>query len=539
MKQRKYFDIHGVVGRHSKPPARLPWLPQSLCEDMRSVRVHAAAVSHAESVDYSFVAGDAKLLEVARAEPRLCGVATLPPTAAFETGDPDYLTKLLDAGFRGVKIMPSKFSCGHDPRDMKAIAELLIERGLPLFYPRGEGFEGLTALLDAYQSLNVILLGASWGDNRQLFPLLERHPNLYFDYSKNQANDILELTKQHFGIGRVLYGTGWPWASMGALKSLTEYAVLSENDKDMVAHLNACRLLKIDPNELTLYGDTDCAFDCIALAADQGLPMPVPVIDAHTHMAPGEHKTVSGLMMLHSSCEHITPKLDSLGVEAILTAPWEGIATDGMAGNAHTVHAARKFPGRYYGYNTCNINYDDDLAGWRRWFEQYPDVFVGIKPYWPYQQFSLLDERLAPWLAYADARRLLCLVHTTSDKALCESETLCPRYPGVTFILAHAGSDYHNAEGCVRVAKACRNAVLEITYTSLTRGLVEYLVSEIGADRVLYGSDLPMRDPAPQLGWVAYAEISEEDKKKILYGNINKLMALRLGSPLGELSRSD
>jgi len=526
MKQRKYFDVYGVVGRHSKPPERVPWRPEDMCGDMRSVRVHGAAVSCAESADYSFVAGDRKLNEMLKTRPRLYGVATLPPTAALESGDPDYLAKLLDGGFRGAKIMPSKFGCGADPRNMAGIAGALIERGLPLFYPRGEGFEGLTALLDAYRELRVILLGASWGDNRQLFPLLERYPGLCFEYSRNQANDILELTKEHFGIGRVLFGTGWPAASMGALKALAEYAVLSEDEKDMVAHGNACRLLRIDPNALELYDDADCGFDDIAAAADRGAPMPVPVVDAHTHMAPKEHRTVSGLVMLRSCCEEITPKLDRLGVEAILTAPWEGIATDGMAGNAQTVYAAEKYPGRYYGYNTCNINYPEDLEQWRSWFEKYPQVFVGIKPYWPYQKYSLLDERLAPWLEYADARRLLLLLHTTSDAILDEAEQLCPRYPGITFLLAHTGSDYHNAEHCVRVAKACPNVVLEITFTSVTRGLIEYLVDEVGAERVLYGSDLPMRDPAPQLGWVAYAEIAREDKEKILYKNVKRLMAL-------------
>jgi len=527
MKQRKYFDIHGVVGRQSGPPKHFPYLPQEMCNDMRSVRVHGAAVSSAESVDYSFVAGDAKLAGIIKAQPRLYGIATLPPTAALEAGDPDYCGRLLDAGFRGVKIAPSKFSCGHDPRNMENIAGLLTERGLPLLYPRGEGFEGLTALLDAYRGLNVILLEASWGDNRQVFPLLERYPNLYFEYSKNQANDILELTKAHFGIERALFGTGWPLTSMGSLKALTEYADLSEDERDMVAHGNACRLLKINPEELALYGDAECEFDSIAAAADQGLPMPVPVLDAHSHIIPQEHKTVSGLMMLRSSCEEITGKLDRLGVEAIVTAPWEGIATDGMAGNAQTVYAAKKYPGRYYGWNTCNINYEEDLAGWRDWFERYPEVFVGIKPYWPYQKFSLFDERLQPWLEYADARRLLCLLHTTSDKILDEAEALCPRYPGVTFLLAHTGSDYPNAEHCVKVAKACPNTVLEITYTTVTRGMIEYLVGEVGADRVLYGSDLPMRDPAPQLGWVAYARIPEEDKRKILYGNMKRLMGMR------------
>jgi len=533
MKQRKYFDVHGVVGRHSKPPARFPWLPRDFCGDMRRVRVHGAAASQAESTDYSFVAGDAKLLETVQAEPRVYGIATLPPTAALETGDPEYLQKLLDAGFRGVKTVPSKFSCGHDPRNMEGMAGLLMEKNLPLFYPAGEGYEGLVRLLEAFGELNVILLGSSWGENRQLFPLLERYPRLHFEYSRNQANDILELTKEHFGIDRALFGTGWPLTSMGALKALTEYANLSETEKDAVAHGNACRLLRIDPGELGLYDDADCEFDAIAAVADRGEPMPVPVIDAHTHMAPEGHKTVSGLMMLHSSCEHITPKLDRLGVRAVITAPWEGISTDGMAGNRQTVRAAQRYPGRYYGYNTCNINYDEDLAGWRRWFEEYPGVFVGIKPYWPYQQFSLLDERLTPWLEYADKRRLLLLLHSNTTEKFGETGVLCERYPGITFILAHAGCDYSVAEGCVRLAKTHGNVVLEITYTTLTRGMIEYLVEEIGAERVLYGSDLPMRDPAPQLGWVAYARIPEEEKRMILGGNIRRLMELRKELPDG------
>ena len=109
------------------------------------------------------------------------------------------------------------------------------------------GFDLLEDILENYRELNVIVLSASWSDNRRLFPLLERHDRLYFEYSRNQANDILEITKKHFGIERVLFGTGWPYTSMGALKSLTEYAVLSEDEKDAVAHKNACRLLNIDP----------------------------------------------------------------------------------------------------------------------------------------------------------------------------------------------------------------------------------------------------------------------------------------------------
>jgi len=57
-------------------------------------------------------------------------------------------------------------------------------------------------------------------------------------------------------------------------------------------------------------------------------------------------------------------------------------------------------------------------------------------------------------------------------------------------------------------------------------------VKGAGADRVMYGSDQPMRDMRQQLGWVVYSRLSEEDKMKVLGGN-----AMRLLRQLNKLSQ--
>ncbi|HBN83163.1 MAG TPA: hypothetical protein DDZ89_04910, partial [Clostridiales bacterium] len=75
-----------------------------------------------------------------------------------------------------------------------------------------------------------------------------------------------------------------------------------------------------------------------------------------------------------------------------------------------------------------------------------------------------------------------------------------------------------------RYAKKYPNIYLQITYTTVTQGVMEYFVKEGLADKVLYGTDAPMRDPRPQLGWVVYADIPTEDKKKILGGNMKKIL---------------
>ena len=121
------------------------------------------------------------------------------------------------------------------------------------------------------------------------------------------------------------------------------------------------------------------------------------------------------------------------------------------------------------------------------------------------------------------------LVHTDSTWKIQEQVgELSLKYPDITFVLAHSGTNYIVADKNIELAKSRENVVLEITFTSVTRNMIEYLVSEVGADKVLYGSDAPMRDPAPQLGWVCYSRISEEDKKKILSGNIKRLLDRRI-----------
>ena len=69
------------------------------------------------------------------------------------------------------------------------------------------------------------------------------------------------------------------------------------------------------------------------------------------------------------------------------------------------------------------------------------------------------------------------------------------------------------------------NVYAEITLTPVTAGIIEYLVKNAGADRVLYGSDLPMRDPRQQLGWVVYSRLPVAVKKKILAQNALQMLA--------------
>jgi hypothetical protein len=57
-------------------------------------------------------------------------------------------------------------------------------------------------------------------------------------------------------------------------------------------------------------------------------------------------------------------------------------------------------------------------------------------------------------------------------------------------------------------------------------GLVEYAVQTLGADRVLYGSDMFARDLTAQIGQVLGADISREDMQRLFFDNAVRVLGL-------------
>ena len=98
---------------------------------------------------------------------------------------------------------------------------------------------------------------------------------------------------------------------------------------------------------------------------------------------------------------------------------------------------------------------------------------------------------------------------------------LAARHPHTAFVCGHSGGDW---EVGLQAIRGAANIHADLAGGDPTAGFTEMAVRELGADRVLYGSDAGGRSFASQLAKVHGAEIPERSKELILSGNLQRLL---------------
>lgn len=98
---------------------------------------------------------------------------------------------------------------------------------------------------------------------------------------------------------------------------------------------------------------------------------------------------------------------------------------------------------------------------------------------------------------------------------------LAARHPEVPLICGHTGGNWELALPMIRDHP---NVSIDLAGFDPTAGVTERAVKELGADRIIWGSDAPGRSFASQLGKVLGADIDEAARAKILSGNLKRML---------------
>ncbi|MCM8833336.1 MAG: amidohydrolase family protein [Candidatus Omnitrophica bacterium] len=243
----------------------------------------------------------------------------------------------------------------------------------------------------------------------------------------------------------------------------------------------------------------------------------LPVIDIHCHMG-----FFYGSHMPYTEPEKMAERMEISGVKLCVFAHHYSLF-DPEIGNKIVIEVVRRFPDKFKGYFSINPNYNlkDNIEN----FEKYNDVFVGFKLLPDYHKVPLSDRRYKNIFDFADEKGIIILSHTWGGSIYngpIEVEKILKKYKKIKLILGHS---LHSAwDKTIEIIKNYENAYLELCAVMDERGVLEKIVSEIGSDKILFGTDFPWFNHHYYIGSLFGAGLSENEIRKILYLNSFKLL---------------
>ncbi len=514
-----YFDSNVCIGKRGLKDHREIWKSEDILAAMDRAGIAGALVYSGWARDYAPAYGNERLAEELSKHSRFYGCYVIAPgyTGSFLKPD-EFVSDMKSKNMVAVKMFPKTHIFSPCEDVMGEYYSVLEEDGIPLLIDKLQiSWDELSAILSNHKQLNVLLQGTAWSDFHNLAAYLRKYPNLYTDLSSMQANFAVEIIAKEFGAERVCMGSGLPLMCPGAARAFIDYAQISDEEKQLMAGGNLARLCNIPlPTEVEVQNDE------IAVEASEGKPISAPVFDSHAHFLENGGNCGGGFSMVDGDLQHMSMLSDIMGVDEYCVAPWLGIWTDSEAGNLLVSDMAKRDK-RVYPYVLIDPNYVEDIEK-EAYHYHIEEKMPAMKMFYSRTGVRYNDPVYEPWLKIANENHLFALMDSGGYPTyLSDMEELAEKYPNISFFLDHAGRSFACAESYAVLAKKYDNVYLQLTFTSVPEGVIEYLCEEGLASKTLYGTDAPMRDPRPQLGWVAFANVSVEDKKKILGGNMRRI----------------
>jgi predicted TIM-barrel fold metal-dependent hydrolase len=527
--RRLYFDSFAVVGKQGIKDKKQIWRAEDVLKLMEYSGINMALVYHGLAVHHAPIYGNRILLDELKKNLRLVGCWIAIPHHTGELPHPDdFVKEMRDNNIKAVKIFPKQYMFSLRDEVCGELFACLEKNRIPLLIDIVEtNFDNIFSLCSRYKNLKIFLQKCHWNMARDIFPLMERYKNLYIEFSSFQGNMMIEEMCRRFGSKRLLLGTEMPLKSPGASRAAIDYADISEEDKQNIGGGNLAEILgvKIEPYEKEPKGDS------VLSKIKKGEPLcDILIIDGHAHVLDKGEGGAKETPMLLSDIDSMITQYDRLGIDKVcISGAWLGVlGGDSEQGNKIVKNCIAKYPDRVIGSVTLDPNYVEKIEDYvKYWHGQ--DKFWGLKPYYTCNRIPYIHSVYTAWFQYANKHRLFILCHEGEPNFDNNILSLSEKYSEVSFLLAHTGERFSLARRRIALVRKRPNIYLEITYTNITQGIIEFMVDEVGSQKIIFGTDTPMRSPIPQLAWVAYADITEEDKKNILGRNMQKIIE-RVGS---------
>ena len=246
--------------------------------------------------------------------------------------------------------------------------------------------------------------------------------------------------------------------------------------------------------------------------------------DVHCHLTSAEGSNPEERMA------YLIRFMDRLGIQRVMLSLGYPLIADPtpdqlLEENDQVLKAVERWPDRAFGFVYLNPNHVDfSLQEFDRCVRNGP--MVGVK-LWVAKRCNAPE--LDSIVRRAASLQAPILQHTwfnlkgnlPGESRPTDLAELASRHPKAMFIDSHTGGDW---ELGIRAIRAAKNVATCVAGFDPTAGMVEMSVRELGAERVIFGSDAAGRSFASQLGKVTGAEIPETARRLILGENLRRIL---------------
>jgi len=519
-----YFDAYTLLGRHIHSPAGQPETPAEVLAWMDHYGVHEALVVSALAKDANPAAGNARLLEEVREHPRLHPAWAVLPPHSKELPPPDELIdRMREAGVGALFLFYRVFNIPLSDWSLDDLLAPLEEARVPLFLcpdavATGYGtnrtdWDGVVRLCRDFPELPVVVTEYRvYGTQRPFFAAMAACENLHIDLRALWHHRTIEFLCREFGAHRLVWSSGLPLVDPAVPLMQLNYSEISGEELRLIAGENLRRLLSWNPGFRSVADGVSfpAPIDGLHQAARERLDLSaLQVYDCHGHIG-----NTTPNHVVHDDLEAMVREMDRFGVEVCCVFGLEGVFGDERYGNERVAEAVQRYPDRFIGFTMVNPNHGE--AEMLRELEQGLERGMkGIKLICSYHGYPeegpLVD--VACRFAHEHGQFILHHYWGRPEQIL----RLCREYPHACYFTGHSTEQYADV-----VRQVDNLFICTCPFNHL--GQTERYCELYGADRLLFGSDLTDLPIAWGLAPILYARIPAEDKRKILGGNLQRLM---------------
>lgn len=247
---------------------------------------------------------------------------------------------------------------------------------------------------------------------------------------------------------------------------------------------------------------------------------PVPVFDCHGHV--GTHVDFPAYK---ANPESMVAVMDHLNIERLAVTSTLACYNDCPRGNTEVDALLKRWPKRFLGYITVNPSPPgqalDELSRWRH-FHQPP--LIKLHP--GLHHYPVTGKHYQPVWDYAGQTGAIVLVHTWDSDPNCGPLLFPPiarAHPRARILLGHSGVTWRGYHQAIEAAEHAPNLYMDLSGSQNHRLILEHAVDRLGAERILFGSDLPYLEASMTLARVLTSRIPDSAKERILRTNFMEM----------------